>query len=93
MSFRLSDYFKLIKKEKIKENNTTVFFYEHQKTKASVIYFQNENQSASFGTFFKTPAENSKGTTHILEHSVFEGSRKYNQENSLDYLFANCELK
>jgi Zn-dependent M16 (insulinase) family peptidase len=89
MSFRLSDYFKLIKKEKIKENNTTVFFYEHQKTKASVIYFQNENQSASFGTFFKTPAENSKGTTHILEHSVFEGSRKYNQENSLDYLLNN----
>ena len=89
MSFKISDYFQLIKKEKIKESKTTVLFFEHKKTKASVIYFQNENENATFGTFFKTPPENSKGTTHILEHSVFEGSKKYDQENSLDFIMNN----
>lgn len=89
MAFKLNEFFNLIKKEKIKESNTIVYFYEHKKTKASVIYFQNDNENATFGTFFKTLPENSKGTTHILEHSVFEGSKKYNQENSLDYIINN----
>jgi Zn-dependent M16 (insulinase) family peptidase len=89
MAFKLNEFFNLIKKEKIKESNTIVYFFEHKKTKASVIYFQNDNENATFGTFFKTLPENSKGTTHILEHSVFEGSKKYNQENSLDYIINN----
>ena len=89
MSFKINEFFKLTKKEKIKESNTTVFFYEHLKTKAKILYFQNDNENATFGTFFKTLPENSKGTTHILEHSVFEGSKKYDQENSLDYIINN----
>lgn len=89
MAFKIQENFDLVKKEKIKENNTTVLFYEHKKTKAKVMYFQNENESASFNIFFKTPLDNSKGTNHILEHSVFEGSKKYDQENSLDFIFNN----
>jgi len=89
MSYKIANDFKLLKREKIKENKTTVFFYEHIKTRAQILYFQNENENATFGTFFKTVAENSKGTTHILEHSVFEGSKKYDQENSLDYIMNN----
>jgi len=89
MSFKISEFFQLTKKEKIKENNTTVYFYEHIKTKAKVLYFQNENENAAFGTFFKTLPEDSKGTTHILEHSVFEGSKNYQEENSLDFIINN----
>jgi len=89
MSFRLGDYFTLIKKEKIKENKTTVLFYEHKKTKASVIFFQNDNESAAFGTFFKTPPTNSRGTTHILEHMVLEGSKNFKEGNSLEFVFNN----
>ena len=89
MAFKIADFFDLTKKERIKESNTIVYFYEHKKTKAKVIYFQNENESASFGTFFKTPEENSKGTTHILEHMVFEGSKNFDQQNAIEYVFNN----
>ena len=71
MSFLISDFFDLDKIEKIKEGKTKVHFYTHKKTKAQVLFFDNANENAGFSTFFKTPCENSKGTTHILEHSVF----------------------
>ena len=89
MSFLISDYFDLDKIEKIKESKTKVHFYTHKKTKAQVLFFENANENAGFSTFFKTPCDNSKGTTHILEHSVFEGSKKYDQENSLDFILNN----
>ena len=89
MSFLISDYFDLDKIEKIKESKTKVHFYTHKKTKAQVLFFENANENCGFSTFFKTPCDNSKGTTHILEHSVFEGSKKYDQENSLDFILNN----
>ena len=89
MSFEILEHFELTKTEKIKENQTKVYFYTHKKTKASVLFFDNPNENAGFSTFFRTPCSNSKGTTHILEHSVFEGSRNYNQENSLDFILNN----
>lgn len=89
MSFLISNYFDLDKIEKIKESKTKVHFYTHKKTKAQVLFFENTNENAGFSTFFKTPCANSKGTTHILEHSVFEGSKKYDQENSLDFILNN----
>lgn len=89
MSFKISDYFDTEKIEKIRESKTKVHFLSHKKTKAQVLYFENENENAGFSTYFHTPCSNSKGTTHILEHSVFEGSRKYDQENSLDFILNN----
>lgn len=89
MSFKIDDHFSLLKVEKIKESKEKAYFYEHKKTKATVLFFENQNENAGFGIFFRTPLENSKGTAHILEHSVFEGSRKYDQENSLDFILNN----
>jgi len=89
MSFKISDKFNLYKKDKIPEKKTKVFFYEHKKTKAKVLFFDCENVNAAFGIYFKTPVSDSRGITHILEHSVFEGSRKYNQRGNLDYLLNN----
>lgn len=89
MSFQISEYFNLYKKDKIKEKNTKVFFYEHKKSKAKVLFYDCENVNAAFGIYFRTPVEDSSGITHILEHSVFEGSRKYNHRGNLDYLLNN----
>lgn len=89
MSFKLSEKFNLYKKDKIAEKKTKVYFYEHKKTKAQVLFYDCENVNASFGIYFKTPVSDSTGITHILEHSVFEGSRKYNQRGNLDYLLNN----
>ena len=89
MSFKISEKFTLTKKENLKDLRTQVYFYEHKKTKASVIFLKNENENMSFGTFFKTPAENNKGTTHILEHCVFTGSEKFNKGDIMDFMKDN----
>lgn len=89
MSFKISEKFTLTKKENLKDLKTQVYFYEHKKTKASVIYIKNDNENMSFGTFFKTPALNNKGTTHILEHCVFTGSEKFNKGDIMDFIKDN----
>ncbi len=89
MSFSISDKFHLYQKDKISEKKTKAYFYEHKKTKAKVLFYDCENVNAAFGIYFKTPVSDSRGITHILEHTVFEGSRKYNQHGNLDYLLNN----
>jgi len=89
MSFNISENFDLVLKDKISEKKTKAYFYEHKKTKAKVLFYDCENVNASLGIYFKTPVSDSRGITHILEHSVFEGSRKYNQKGNLDYLLNN----
>ena len=89
MKFQVSNSFNLYKKDRIPEKDTKVFFYEHKKTKAKVLFYDCENVNAAFGIYFKTPVTDSTGITHILEHAVFEGSRKYNQRGNLDYLLNN----
>ncbi len=37
----------------------------------------NNDENKTFGVTFRTPVANSKGTPHILEHSVLCGSEKY----------------
>jgi hypothetical protein len=37
----------------------------------------NDDENKTFGVTFRTPVADSKGTPHILEHSVLCGSKKY----------------
>ena len=69
--------FELIKKQEIKEYNSTAFFYRHVKTGAELLSFVNDDDNKVFGITFRTPPEDSTGIAHILEHSVLCGSRKY----------------
>ena len=55
-----------------------VFLYEHDKTKARVVYVKSDDKNKTFAIGFKTPPTNSKGMAHIMEHSVLNGSDKYN---------------
>lgn len=89
MGFQISDKFNLYFKDKITEKSTKAYFYEHKKTKAKILFYDCENVNAAFGIYFKTPVSDSSGITHILEHSVFEGSRKYHERGNLDYLINN----
>eukprot|EP00887_Chlorella_sp_A99_P003900 scaffold11.g3900.t1 len=54
-----------------------VLLYRHAKTGAQVISVLNSDENKTFGATFRTPVADSKGTPHILEHSVLCGSRKY----------------
>mgnify|MGYP001050392237 CR=1 FL=1 len=46
-------------------------------TGAQLMSVINNDENKTFGVTFRTPVANSKGTPHILEHSVLCGSDKY----------------
>ena len=69
--------FKFIKQEKIKEIDTEVLRFEHEKTGAELLVLNNDDDNKVFSVTFRTPPENDCGVAHILEHSVLCGSEKY----------------
>lgn len=69
--------FTLQEEQYISEYGSQVMLYRHDKTGAQVISVVNDDENKTFGATFRTPVANSKGTPHILEHSVLCGSRKY----------------
>lgn len=70
--------FTLLKTEEVKETGSMAYFFEHNKTKAQIIYLSNPNDDNKvFNICFKTVPTNDKGIPHIIEHSVLNGSRKF----------------
>jgi len=69
--------FTLQREQFIKEYDSHVLIYKHNKTGAEVISMVNSDENKTFGVVFRTPVDNSFGIPHILEHSVLCGSRKY----------------
>ena len=62
----------------VKEIGSSVLVYEHKKTLARVVVLLNDDEEKVFSASFKTLPEDDTGVAHILEHSVFCGSKKYN---------------
>ena len=69
--------FELIEKKYLKNINTNAYLYEHVKTCARLVFFENDDINKSFSISFKTIPYNDNGIFHILEHSVLCGSAKY----------------
>lgn len=69
--------FTLIREQFVKEYDSHVLMYKHDKTGAEVMSVLNSDENKTFGVVFRTPVDNSYGIPHILEHSVLCGSRKY----------------
>ncbi|MBQ7641294.1 MAG: insulinase family protein [Acholeplasmatales bacterium] len=67
----------LIEEKFIDEINSNVSVYSHNKTKARIVTLKNDDPNKVFLIGFRTPPINSTGLTHILEHSVLCGSKKY----------------
>ena len=67
----------LLNTEYIKEIDSNVHLYEHDCTKAKILYMQSEDPHKTFGIAFRTPPHDSTGVAHIIEHSVLCGSRKF----------------
>ena len=61
----------------VAEINGTIFEYEHKKTGAKIIYIKTEDDNKVFYIAFKTPPVDDTGVSHIMEHSVLCGSKKY----------------
>lgn len=69
--------FKLIEEKEINEINSIQRLFEHERTGARLLNLQNDDDNKVFSITFRTPPKNSTGLTHILEHSVLCGSRKF----------------
>lgn len=81
--------YKLISNEPADLKDSTIYVYEHIKTGATVVYYNNPNDSnASFRISFKIIPEDSSGVFHVLEHSITDGSVKYPfSSDRLSYLY------
>ena len=69
--------FTLIEEQYIEEYDSLALLYRHDKTGAQLMSLVNDDENKTFGATLRTPVADSKGTPHILEHSVLCGSRKY----------------
>lgn len=61
----------------IEEIQSEVTIYRHKKTKARICTIENTDVNKVFSIAFRTPPKDNTGLTHILEHSVLCGSKKY----------------
>ena len=66
-----------IKNEFVDEISSDVTIYKHKKSGARICTIKNDDKNKVFLIGFRTPAINNGGLTHILEHSVLCGSKKY----------------
>jgi presequence protease len=69
--------FELLREHDIRELQTRAQLFRHVKTGAELLSLINRDENKVFGIAFRTPANDSTGVAHILEHSVLCGSRKY----------------
>lgn len=63
--------------------NSKTALFEHEKSGAKLIYIQNDDKNRAFDISFKTPALDSTGVNHVLEHATVSGSEKYPFKNIL----------
>lgn len=69
--------FTLLSTRPLSEINATLYEYLHDKSGASLIYLDREDDNKTFCIGFTTPPKNDTGVFHIIEHSVLCGSQKY----------------
>lgn len=69
--------YELIKTEELLDIASKGYLLKHRKTGARVLLIENDDENKVFNIGFRTPAPNSTGVPHILEHSVLCGSRKF----------------
>lgn len=69
--------YRVLSTEFVAEHGVSVVMYEHMQSKAQVMSIQADDANKVFGISFLTPPTDSTGISHIMEHSVLCGSRKY----------------
>ena len=67
--------FKEVRKEKYGED--ILHFYEHPVSGLEVVWIENDDVNKAFALGVKTPTTDDTGVNHIIEHTVFTGSKNY----------------
>ena len=69
--------FKLVKTTQVEEYSGQALLYRDDVTGMEAFHVKNNSSELSCAFIFATPSENSRGTAHILEHTVLCGSGHY----------------
>ena len=77
MDFRISEAYQLIKEENLSDIHSKGYLLEHKKSGARISLVSNDDENKVFYIGFRTPAEDSTGVPHIIEHTVLCGSDKF----------------
>lgn len=73
--------FRVYQTETIDYMGIDLYFMEHEKTGAQLIYADCNDPNRAFGVSFRTQGLNDKGMPHVFEHSALSGSDKYPDSN------------
>ncbi|EFR31371.1 insulinase family protein [Eremococcus coleocola] len=69
--------FQLIETHSLEDIQSQGQLYLHPETGAQVLWLKNDDTNRAFTISFNTPPYSDNGITHIIEHSVLNGSKKY----------------
>ena len=69
--------FRLTNRRYLDEVKAELYELTHVRSGAQLIWLAREDNNKTFGIAFRTLPEDSTGVFHILEHSVLNGSDKY----------------
>ena len=69
--------FEIVSKRPLPEVGGSVIRLNHLATGADVVCVRNRDPNTVMAITFPTMPSDSRGTSHVLEHMVFRGSRRY----------------
>ena len=73
--------YKKIEERFLPDINSKGTLYIHKKSGARIITLANDDPNKTFCVSFKTPPKDDSGLTHILEHCVLSGSKKFRSKD------------
>ncbi len=83
----MANKYKLVNKIQSSKINGTIKEYVHLQTNCRIVCIENEDENKSMSISFKTIPSSLSGIAHILEHTVFCGSKKYNIKDPFNSLY------
>ena len=69
--------YEVIREEDLSDLKSKGILLKHKKSQAKILLFANDDENKVFTIGFRTPAPDSTGVPHIMEHSVLCGSKNF----------------
>ena len=69
--------YELLEERELSDIHSMGYILRHKKSGARVTAISNDDENKVFNIGFRTPASDSTGVPHIIEHTVLCGSKKY----------------
>ena len=71
------DAYELVQEKQLEDIRSKGYILRHKKSGARISVISNEDENKVFYIGFRTPAEDSTGVPHIIEHTVLCGSKEF----------------